>query len=130
MPSENVKALENYISFLAAKNQVISKNIANVGTKNYKRQDVEFKDMLEENINSGLKVTNEKHIGFNKIKSDREFGVVQDSSEEMTSGVNNVDIDSEMAELAENSIKFKFTAKKIGGFYRDLQAVIKGGGRL
>ena len=130
MPSENIKALENYLSFCAAKNQVISKNIANVGTKNYKRQEVEFKDMLEDNINSGPKATNDKHFGAAKVKSNREFGIVEDNSEEMPSGVNNVDIDSEMAELAENSIKFKFAAKKIGGFYRDLQSVIKGGGRL
>ncbi len=127
MPLENIKMLENYISYCSAKNKAIGKNIANLETKDYKREDVPFKDLLQDNVSSALKVTNEKHIGFNSSSgSSAGFETVKDPNEEMVSGINNVNIDTEMAELAENSIKFKFAAKKLGGFYRDLQGVIKG----
>jgi flagellar basal-body rod protein FlgB len=127
MPLENIKMLENYISYCSAKNKAISNNIANVGTKDYKREDVAFKDLLQDNVNSGLKVTSEKHLGFNNAaNSNIEFGTIEDKNTDMVSGINNVDIDTEMAELAENSIKFKFAAKKLGNFYRDIQGVIKG----
>lgn len=129
MPAENIKMLENYISYCSAKNKVLNKNIANVGTKDYKREDVAFKNLLEENINSSLKITNEKHLGVANDSGSNEFEITEDKSTDMASGINNVDIDSEMAELAENSIKFKFAAKKVGNFYRDIQNVIKNGGK-
>jgi flagellar basal-body rod protein FlgB len=123
----NTKALENYIAFCSAKNKVISKNIANIETKDYKREDVAFKDLLQANVNSALKATNEKHFGANSANnSSTEFDTIQDKSKDMVSGINNVDIDTEMAELADNSVKFKFAAKKLGGYYRDLQGVIRG----
>jgi flagellar basal-body rod protein FlgB len=131
MPAENIKMLENYLSYCATKNKVINKNIANVGTKDYKREDVAFKDLLQDNINSSLKVTNEKHFGVSGSGSTSDdFEIVEDKGTDMASGVNNVDIDNEMAEMAENSIKFKFAAKKIGNFYRDIQAVIKNKGSV
>ncbi len=49
---------------------------------------------------------------------------------ENVSGVNNVDIDKEMSELAANALLFRFSSKKIGDYYRGLQNVIKGGGKL
>jgi flagellar basal-body rod protein FlgB len=129
MPAENIKSLENFIRFCSVRNKVINKNIANVETKNYKREEVTFKDMLEGNISSSLRTTNGKHIGRNIADGvPEDFQIVEDKSEEAVSGVNNVNIDSEMADLADNSLKFKFAAKKIGSYYRDLQSVIKSRG--
>ncbi len=131
MPAENIKLLENFISYCSAKNRVLNKNIANVGTKDYKREDVQFKDMLNENLSPNLKVTEQKHIsGLSMGDQGADYELVKDDSTDMASGVNNVDIDNEMAELADNSIKFKFAAKKIGNYYKDLQNAIKSGGRL
>ena len=131
MPAENIKLLENFISYCSAKNRVLNKNIANVGTKDYKREDVQFKDMLNENLSPNLKVTEQNHIsGLSMGDQGVDYELVKDDSTDMASGVNNVDIDNEMAELADNSIKFKFAAKKIGNYYKDLQNAIKSGGRL
>ena len=47
---------------------------------------------------------------------------------EMYSGVNNVDIDKEMSDLAENSLSFKFASRRIGDYFKLIQEVIKGGG--
>jgi len=124
MAVSNVKLLENLINYCSLKNKVISKNIANVGTRNYKREDVEFKSLLIES-NSSTKITNEKHIKTVPVENPY-YEVSKDKEKEMLSGINNVDIDKEMAELAENTLLFKFASKKIGDYYKGLQNVIKG----
>lgn len=127
MQSSGIKSLEKFIDYCSVKNKVISKNIANIGTENYKRQDVNFKEVLN-NIGE-MKATNSKHLKLPELNQEN-FEISKDKSLENTSGINNVDIDKEMSELAANSIQFRFASRKIGDYYRGLQNVIKGGGKL
>lgn len=128
----SVKLLQNLLDYCTVKNKVISKNIANVGTQGYKREDVEFKNLLDENSNSILRTDNSKHLSAinTPAQSKSEFGIVLDDSKEMTTGINNVDIEQEMSELAENTLRFRFASKKVGDYYKNIQNVIRGGGRL
>jgi flagellar basal-body rod protein FlgB len=128
MQSSGIKSLEKFIDYCSTKNKVISKNIANIGTENYKRQDVDFKSVLSENMGQ-IKATNPKHLKLPE-NNKTEFEISKDNSLDNVSGVNNVDIDQEMSELAANSIQFRFASRKIGDYYRNLQNVIKGGGKL
>jgi flagellar basal-body rod protein FlgB len=128
MQSSGIKSLEKFIDYCSTKNKVISKNIANIGTENYKRQDVDFKSVLSENMGQ-IKATNPKHLKLPE-NNKTEFEISKDNSSDNVSGVNNVDIDQEMSELAANSIQFRFASRKIGDYYRNLQNVIKGGGKL
>ena len=125
MAATNIKVLEDFIDYCSLRNKVISKNIANIGTQNYKREDVVFKDLLNENM-SMLKTTDPKHFGSVNFKSENTIKV--DNSKDMVSGVNNVNIDEEMAELAKNTLQFKLASKKLGDYFKILQGVIKGGG--
>jgi len=128
MHSSGIKSLEKFIDYCSTKNKVISKNIANIGTENYKRQDVDFKSILSENMGQ-MKATNSKHLKLPE-NNKPEFEISKDNSLDNVSGVNNVDIDQEMSELAANSIQFRFASRKIGDYYRGLQNVIKGGGKF
>lgn len=128
MQSSGIKSLEKFIDYCSTKNKVISKNIANIGTENYKRQDVDFKSILSENMGQ-MRATNPKHLRLNQ-NSKPEFEISKDNSLDNVSGINNVDIDREMSELAANSIQFRFASRKIGDYYRGLQNVIKGGGKF
>ena len=129
MPT-SVKLLQNLLEYCSVKNNVIAKNIANIGTENYKREDVVFKDLLDENSKSFLKTTDSKHLSTLQINNsdDSKFEHIYDNSTEMDSGVNNVNIEREMTDLAENTLRFKFAAREVGDYYRDIQNVIKGGG--
>ncbi|MCS7052156.1 MAG: flagellar basal body rod protein FlgB [Ignavibacterium sp.] len=129
MSISTIKLLEKFIDFCAERNKVISNNIANIGTENYRRQEISFDKVLGEELNSKIKTTRERHIKFNMIEDDP-YSVQSEKIKEYTSGVNNVDIEKEMADLAENTLLFKFTSKKIGDYYRGIQNVIKGGGRV
>jgi flagellar basal-body rod protein FlgB len=128
MPQQDVKLLENLINFSSQKQKILSKNIANVGTEGYQREDIEFKDVFAESLHP-LKTTNKKHISPDKTgNADTEnIKVVKDTDTEMYSGVNNVNIDREMSEMAENSIRYRFSARKLGDYYKVMQNVIKGG---
>ncbi len=129
MPISTIKLLENFSSYCAEKNKILSENIANIGTENYQRKDVVFKDMLNDNMTSMLVTTDSKHIDSSQINSNNEkcYQIVTDKSNDDVSGVNNVDIDKEMSELAENTLNFQFASKKISDYYKTLQNVIKGG---
>lgn len=127
-----VKLFQNLLDYCAVKNKTIAKNISNIGTENYKREDVVFKNLLDENVNSFLKTSGGKHIaGLQTNNSqDARFDNVYDESDNMESGINNVNIDREMTELAENTLRFKFASRKVGDYYKSIQNVIKGGGKF
>ncbi len=131
MPS-SVKLLQNLLDYCAVKNKTIAKNISNIGTESYKREDVVFKNLLDDNINSFLKTSESKHFTALQVNNthDSKFEQVYDESENMESGINNVNIDREMTELAENTLRYKFAARKIGDYYKSVQNVIKGGGKF
>lgn len=121
-----IKQLESFLKYCSAKNQSISKNIANVGTKNYKREDVVFKNVFKNELESSLKSKGSRHISDSrKSQSVRPFEIIVDKSEENISGINNVDIEKEMANLAENTINFKFTSQKIRSHYELIRSVIR-----
>jgi len=129
--ASTVKLLSNLLDYCTEKNRVIAKNISNLATEGYKRQDVIFKDVLNESSNTLMKSSNSKHILSmqNPTTGTKKFEYVNDESSDMVSGINNVNIEREMSELAENTLRFRFASKKVGDSYRTLQNVIKGGGR-
>ena len=50
--------------------------------------------------------------------------IVRPHDSTLPSGVNNVDIDKEMADLAQNQIAFKFALKRLGSGYAKINAAI------
>ena len=126
---ETPKLLEKILDYSVLKQKVISKNIANAGALNYKRENVRFEDVLSENIDFNLRVTNTQHIKKSKLEilPQSEINELTYSDSENISGFNNVDIDREMAEMAQNTILFKFAAMQLNGYFKSLQDVIKGG---
>lgn len=129
MAAPVVKSLERMLDYCTQKQKVISRNIANIGTEDYQRQNLEFKQIFSDTMGSNLRVSDEKHFtSLNSSSADSEYQLTYDNSVEKISGINNVDIDQEMAEMAENTLKFKFAARKMSDYFKSIQNVIKGGG--
>ncbi len=126
MSPSSISLLENFASYCALKNKILAQNIANSGTEGYRRQDVVFKDVLSKNMDSLLKTTDSRHIGTAETGGQPDFKIVTDKTGTNGSGVNNVDIDKEMSELAVNNLNYQFAAKKIGDYFSKIQMVIKG----
>jgi len=128
MPEGVITSLERLLSFTTQKQKIVANNIANISTEGYKRQDLKFDQVLGQfSAASQLKTTNEQHMNSDRTAPAEGFQVVEDKSKELKSGYNNVDIDTEMAEMAENTLRYKFGAKKTGDYYKLMQSVIKGG---
>lgn len=125
--------LEKSLNASWTRNDIISQNLANVDTPQYKRKDVAFEEFLSDSMGrSRLEgtVTDKRHIAINsKGKVDNvEPELVEDNSNSsMRIDGNNVDIDSEMANLAKNQIKYNALIQMLNGSYSKIKSVISEG---
>ena len=123
------KALDAY----ALRQKVIASNIANVATIGYRSQTVSFEDELA-GTPQGQTITgtqtNERHIPIGAPSATDPAIEVSDTNKGPapinTSGVNDVDIDNEMAELAKDQIRFRLAARMIADTFRGMQKSIRG----
>lgn len=86
------------------RNEVITNNIANVDTPNYKRKDVQFDEYLSSAL-SGEDTLDESVDSIDLSSLDATTYVDNANLSYRTDG-NNVDIHTENAELAKNQIKY------------------------
>ena len=126
--------LEKTLDAALLRNEAISQNISNVDTPNYRRKTVAFeehlRDALGENSIRGIK-TDHRHISIGARNfDDIEIKVGEDASNsDMRLDGNNVDIDSEMVQLAKNSIKYDTLIQRISSDFRRIKSVINEGRR-
>ena len=103
------KQLESAIQASVARHQTISNNLANIETPYFKRSDVEFESLLQEQLNeTTLKGnrTNSKHFYIGPSYNVPNYQVIQDESTIMTTDANNVDLEVEAAKQAENQLRY------------------------
>lgn len=130
----NTKILEKSLNATWARNDTIAQNLANVDTPGYKRKDIAFEqylsDALDKNKLEG-RITDKRHIPINNSDINKvEPTVTEDNSElSMRIDGNNVDIDSEMANLAKNQIQFNTLTQLISGEFNKIKSVINEGRR-
>lgn len=131
-----IPLLEKALDAYSLRHKAIASNIANITTIGYKRVDVKFEEELRESLSGelikGVK-TNERHISIGakdvgEIEPELVQGNPSYNSDPLASGVNNVDIDYEMVELAKNQIRYKLASRLIAESFRGIQKSIKGGG--
>ena len=124
------KALDAY----ALRQKVIASNIANISTIGYRSQTVSFEDELAGSLQnpqiSGTQ-TNERHLPLGApSQADPAVEITDTNRGSATStnasGVNDVDIDNEMAELAKDQIRFRLAARMISDAFKGIQKSIRG----
>lgn len=121
----------NYINVLDkaadaanSRNEIISNNIANVDTPNYKRKDVSFQSYLEQALIGGEPL-DERISEINTHLSDFGGLIYTDSSTlSYRLDGNNVDIDTESAMLAENQIRYNALVEQIGQEFARYKTVL------
>jgi flagellar basal-body rod protein FlgB len=102
------KAMKKSLDLMSTRQSVITSNVGNVDTPGFKASEIDFQGQLREALGSKsqlkLQATNEKHFG---PKSSNISSLTADPFEEddaAKSNGNNVDVDKEMAKMAENQI--------------------------
>jgi len=108
--------------------RVIASNVANVSTPGYERLGVSFDEVLQRAVRAdreNFKRTSPKHLPDpNWVKNIRPKVVkVEDG---YWNGVNNVDIEREMVDLAKNQLDFNIAAKLLNQKFSQLRTAIRG----
>lgn len=118
--------LERGLDYASLNQKVISQNIANVDTPNYRAKEVEFKTVLNDSINQlEAKRTNARHFSFQS--SNQHPAVKTKSAYQYNHNGNGVDLDREMSEMASNQIYFNALSDRINGKFNSLKSVVTGG---
>lgn len=114
----NVSLLKKGLDASWLKNEVISNNVANVDTPGFKSSSVDFESVFKDALDGdsdfvGFK-TREGHIDIGvEDVSDLNAKIIQNNETSMKLDGNNVDIDSEMTELAKNTIYYNMLSIKV-----------------
>jgi len=122
-----IKHYSKLLDLSSLKNKLTAANIANAETPGYKRRTLDFDSELKKSMEKpGLRPTqtHPRHIPIGE--SDQrppKIKVIRSSTN--STGVNSVDIDREMAELAQNQITFQFGSKMLEKKFNALKDVIK-----
>lgn len=136
MNSTNFNYLPRAMTAASIRHEVISHNIANVNTPNYRKTNLEFEDLLAREIygeepDGKLKMfrTRDKHLPPGKFPFHAEPTMVEDHTTIMRVDDNNVDIDIEMSTMAKNQLYFNALSTQLGGYITRLRNVITSGGQ-
>ncbi len=122
--SNSMNLLENSLAYSSLKQKVTANNIANVDTPNYKAKDVSFKTELE---NASLRAyrTDHRHIEFKRGASNLSVYTTKNTS--YNHNGNNVDIDKEMSDMAQNQIYYYVLIDRMNSKFNGLKEAFKGG---
>lgn len=106
---------------LWARNEVISDNIANFETPNYKRKTIDFETSLQKAINevSDNKLSH-KEIDKSKIFMDTDEETVRMDG-------NSVDLEQEQLLMIKNSYQYMYTQRVMNDYFTRLGKAINGG---
>jgi flagellar basal-body rod protein FlgB len=105
------QSLEKYMDVLAARQRLVSSNIANVDTPGYRTKDLDFQTEFNDLLNGTSKAPSSQEVTGLRIKNDG----------------NNVNLDREARLLAENSIRFTAASNLMKGQIRMIKSAIHEG---
>ncbi len=102
--------MKKSLDFNSTRHLLISNNISQMDTPGYKANDVDFKSQLRDAVGSGsylnLKATHKNHFGPGMMSLKSLSPLPHEENLLAKSNGNNVNIDYEMAKLAQNQIDF------------------------
>ncbi|ETX10429.1 flagellar basal body rod protein FlgB [Marinomonas ushuaiensis DSM 15871] len=113
------------LEFRSARAAVLANNIANADTPNFKARDITF-DSLLSNESSKLQLagSNARHMSAEGSLSESDGGLLFRNASQPALDGNNVDMQREQAEYAQNSLQFDtsfmFLDRKISGMRKAL----------
>ena len=116
------------LNFRGERQKVISSNIANINTPNYKTKELMFEDQLNNTINNSLSLnqTNVKHIStLNGSSNNSNIQLVQLKGLEEQNDGNNVNLDTQMSEMSKNKILYDAIQSSIKRDSRLFRSVIE-----
>jgi flagellar basal-body rod protein FlgB len=112
--------LERAMSGAQLRQQVLANNLANANTPNFKRSDADFHAALANAFDSGHATP--------ALLNATSFTVQTDTGSAMQADGNDVDVDTEMANLSENSLDYQSLTSVLASRVKILQTALGTGG--
>jgi len=112
------------------KNRVVAENIANIDTPGFKSKDIKFHNVMKEYLGEGKKLplsrTNEKHLPPSGAMISPATFVYQQNNPSVRNDGNDVNVDYEMSQLAENNVRYQMLSQITAGKFTKLKSAIQG----
>jgi flagellar basal-body rod protein FlgB len=107
-PSNVTDLLFNQLQYRAERQKVISANIANLDTPNYKTKELTFKNELNKSqADLQLRTTHTNHIQVKPTHvENKHFKIDEVQGLEEQNDGNNVNLDTQMSQQAQNNVMF------------------------
>ena len=123
-----LNVLQKGLEASSRRQQVLSNNVANIDTPNFKRSDVDFQAVLGTALGetSGvlpMKLTVPKHL--HGLEEGNGSGIVTERETTLRNDGNNVDVDREMTYVAENGLYYNSLTRTISSQLGLLRMVLK-----
>ncbi len=128
---DTIATLNRALDLRSVKNRLLSSDIANIDTPNYKAFDLLVKENMAEKTGRhkalGLRITRQGHIASARDANNMNIRLTRLFSPTLPGDRNTVDIGRMMASLAKNTIMYDATARLISKKFQDLRYVISEG---
>ncbi len=119
---------EQALQFRAHRNEVISSNIANADTPNYKARDLDFAAALKSASTGGISLRRTSDLHLQPAQSlGHGAKLMYRVPSQPTLDGNTVESDVEQAAFAENAVQYRASLAFLDGQIRTLRYALKGG---
>lgn len=123
-----LERLKGGLDAYAMRHKVVADNIANVDSQGYRSQRVDFEDSLARAA-SGQRIgglrTDDAHLPLGQA-GPRPTPEVVDVAEGYDNGLNDVNVEREMGELAKNDLSYRLATRLLNRKYGELRMAITG----
>jgi len=137
-----VTKIDKYLNFYetdlhlrAQRQEILSSNIANADTPNYKARDIDFNQILKQRLAQpssvglgqtelGLSRSDESHLSSSAQPDD--LPVLYRAARQASADGNTVDMDIERTQFAENSLYYEVSVTMVNGQVKNMLAVLQG----
>ncbi len=120
--------LKQALTVYSGRHRVTAENIANVETSGYKAQEYRFESLLRQEAGRRLQgaQTHAAHlpVGVRSLEDARGEVVAQDSGHD--NGINDVNVDTEMATLATTELSYRLATRLLSMKYTQLSEAVSG----
>ena len=125
-----LRAISMSLDGLSLRQRVTANNIANIDTPGYKAQHVKFETQLRLALRSvddrgfAMQTTDPDHLGTAEIER-ASILTVESKDSDMRNDANNVDMDLEMASLAETSVRYQALTQLAGARFALIKSIVR-----
>lgn len=132
---KNLAMLQKSLELRTRRNSILAANVANRETPGYRSQDLVFEKELNHALHSDkpgpLNVTDSRHFdGVQREPIEQVSGTqINSFNPDPRMDGNTVDLDKEMAKLAENQLMYQAGVRAVNWKFRLLKSAIMEGGR-